>query len=126
MKPINAVRTAALAAVAEVGAQSGNQSSVVTATGVVFRGVRCTLIEARDAVLWALAHPGAASLPVGSVVASTSDVWIKSGGYRSAEPTMPWVTTACGTTYLNIANDDAITDMLRSDEATILRIGDGA
>lgn len=63
----------------------------------------------------------AAKLPVNSIVATAADAYIKQQG-REALPE-PWsVTGVSGWHYSN----DEIGAMVRSGDATVLRVGDGA
>jgi hypothetical protein len=110
----NQIRTAALAAVAKMAPDE----AIVYAAKAIKDETGCDLRTAVEAIRWAQARPDAATLPVGSIVATTMDVWIK-----REHPTEPWVVTgASGWRY----TDADISEMVRADVATILRIGDGS
>lgn len=115
------IRTAALAAVAEVAAEHHGEISILYATKIVRDKLGCELREAIEAVKWARDRPAAASLPVGSIVATAVDAYVKSQGREhSAEP---WSVTGVGDWHHSDADIDA---MVRADEATIVRVGTGA
>ena len=115
------IRTAALAAVAEVGPAWNGQAKVIQATKLVRDRTDCDLHAAIDAVKWAIDRPAAATLPVNSIVASPVDAYIKPQGREDGD--LPWaVTGVSGWHY----SDDEIDAMLRADQAAILRVGDGA
>ena len=108
------IRTAALAAAAKMAPDE----SIIYAVKEVRNGTGCELREAIEAVRWAQARPAAATLPVGSIVATTMDVWIK-----REHPTEPWVVTGVSSwCYI----DADISEMVRVDVATILRVGNGS
>ncbi len=67
----------------------------------------------------------ATELPIGSIVASAENVWIKAGMARSGERSMPWITTAGSDVYLNITGDEEISDMIQQGAVRVLRVGAG-
>jgi hypothetical protein len=72
-------------------------------------------------VKWAIDRPPAATLPVNSIVATAADAYIKQQGREDSG--QPWaVTGVAGWHY----SDDEIDEILRADEASIVRVGDGA
>ncbi len=114
---MDAIRTAALAAVAEVNATREEQVSVIRATKIVRDAVGCDLRTAVEAVKWAIDRPAAATLPAGSVVATVGGAFFKEE--NSADSTVPWAAT-----HLNKAISDAdIDELVLSERATILRVG---
>jgi len=118
---MDAIRTVALAAVAEVGSAWNGGAKVAQAMKLVRDRTGCRLTDARKAVEWAIERPAAATLPIESVVAGEGCVFIK---VKADEPTLPW-RGFTGGAYVNQYGDDEITDMIQRDEASILRIGTG-
>lgn len=94
----------------------------IAAAKVVRDRTDCELRDAIDAVTWALDHPGAGGLPIGSVVATAGTVYLKR---VLDEPDLPWRHITDGM-YCNYASDDEVTDLIQSGEAQVLRVGDGA
>lgn len=80
-----------------------------------------TLTPVIDAVKWALNHPSAETLPERSIVASADVVWMK------REPLLgfPWTTDAASTDGQRLWTNNAITKLIQSGEATVLRVGTG-
>lgn len=120
---MDAIRTAALAAVAEVGTSWTGGAKVIQAMKLVRDRTECDLQAAKLAVEWAIERPPAADLPLGSIAAGTDSVFLKRD--NRAEPTMPWSGTADGI-YVNDYSDEEIDDMVQRGEVTILRVGNGA
>lgn len=117
---MDAIRTAALAAVAELGAGYTGQQQLIHASKLVCERTGCDLRTAIEAVNWAVERPPAATLPVGSVVAAVGGAFFKEE--NSTNVAAPW-----GATHVNAAiHDDHIDELVRSGRATILRVGSGA
>ncbi|MGI5247526.1 hypothetical protein [Dactylosporangium sp. CA-139066] len=114
------IRTAALSAVAEVPAEYEGQGRVIRATKIVRDRTGCPLRDAIDAVNWALDRPPAATLPAHSIVGSAHAAWFKEA--RPGQSHNPWVSTHTEQYH----SDAEIDDLLRTDRATILRVGGGS
>lgn len=117
--PSPALQAVALQAVATVAAEHPGETGFIYATKIVYDQEGCGLLAARDAVRWALDHPGAASLPAGSVVGSAHAAWFKEA--HPGQPHSRWVST-----WSQWHTDADIDSMLHSGEATILRVGTGS
>lgn len=119
------LRTLALAAVKQ--AQTEDAPNVrLRATKLVHDQVKARLARpvlgpSLAAVDWALSHPDASSLDLGSAVATKSAAYFKDGEDRD----QPWLTTT-GHIYINRADDEEVTELIQSGEATVLRVGSGA
>lgn len=117
---MNDIRTVALAAVAEVNATHEEQGTVIRATKIVRDKVGCDLRTAIEAVKWAIDRPAAATLPVGSVVATIGGAFFKEE--NSDEVFSPWAAS-----HVNgPIGDWHIDELVRDGRATILRVGTGA
>jgi hypothetical protein len=114
------IRTAALTAVAEVSATHDEQGSVIRATKIVRDKTGCRLHDAVNAVKWAIDRPPAATLPVGSVVATIGGAFFKEED--SAEAFSPWAASHVS----GPIHDEHIDELVRGGRATVLRIGTGA
>ncbi|GAA2623958.1 hypothetical protein GCM10010399_64140 [Dactylosporangium fulvum] len=90
------------------------------ATKVVRAETGCDLPTALAAVDWAMDRPPAALLPHGSVVATAGGAFFKEES--SAESPYPWAASH----RTGPITDAHVDELLRSDQATILRVGDGA
>ena len=65
--------------------------------------------------------PRAADLPIGSVVADPTRVYLKGG---TDEPSLPWTLMEGTSMYVNYASDEDVQDRLDAG-AQVLRVGDG-
>lgn len=81
-------------------------------------GARHTLRDLKEAVEWALARPGAASLPVGSVVATSGRALVKAGA--PDDPEYPWRWGDALT-----ATNEQIDALIHGGYADVLRVGSG-
>lgn len=117
----SAIRTAALAAVAEHGVGAPAQLNTIQAIKATKDATGCSLAEARDAVMWAKDRPSAASLPFGSIVVGQfAAAWAKEE--ESDLAARPWTATHIAGTISDAEVDEALQD----GRATVLRVGTGA
>jgi hypothetical protein len=113
------IRTAAIAAVASESATHDEQVSVIRATKIVRDKTGCDLRTAIDAVKWAIDRPAAATLPVGSVVATIGGAFFKEED--SEEVFSPWAATHVS----GPIRDEHIDQLVRGEHAIVLRVGTG-
>lgn len=107
------LRAVALAALAEVRAEHGDNGTVIRTLRLVReRRTDADFRTALEAVRWAVDRPPAAELPRHSIVGSKNAAWYKFG------PRGWWSTTSP-----RMFLDSEIDEMLRDDRATVLRVG---
>jgi hypothetical protein len=115
---MDAIHTAALAAVAELGEAWHGAAKTLQATKLVRDRTGADLRTAVEAVKWAIERPPAESLPFGTIIAGTfAAAWVKEEESSVAE--RPWTATHIP----GAISDVEVDEVLREGKATILRVG---